>query len=366
MLKSPRHRLRTLLIAVAAVFAAGAASFLFVQPSSAHGTVTSPAARHYSCWERWGSDHLNPNMADTDPMCAQAWQANPNTMWNWNGLLREGMAGQHESRIPNGQLCSGGQAEGGRYNSLDVPGPWHTTPLNNNFTLHYEDTATHGGDYYWVYVTRQGYNAETTPLGWNHLERVVSTGVYLPGEPVDIPVSAPGRTGHHVVYVVWQASHIDQTFYSCSDVWFGSGGPGELPTDPEPTDPEPTDPEPTDPDPTDPGPTDPGPTDPGPGDLSCAATSSVNSWGSGATVEVTVANTGTRTVHSWMLHWQWLASSDVSVSNIWNAEYSTMGTSEMISPVSWNQEIAPGGSVSFGFNVDGALSAMPELDCLAS
>ncbi|WP_162181820.1 lytic polysaccharide monooxygenase, partial [Glycomyces tenuis] len=63
------------------------------------------------------------------------------------GLLREGMQGQHESRIPDNQLCSGGQAEGGRYNSLDEPGAWHTTPLDNDFTLHYEDTATHGGDY---------------------------------------------------------------------------------------------------------------------------------------------------------------------------------------------------------------------------
>ncbi|HEU5129262.1 MAG TPA: lytic polysaccharide monooxygenase, partial [Glycomyces sp.] len=295
------------------------------------------------------------------PMCWQAWQANPNTMWNWNGLLREGMQGQHESRIPDGTLCSGGNAEGGRYDSLDEVGPWHTTSLNNDFTLHYEDTATHGGDYYWVYVTKQGFDVTSEPLGWGDLERVATTGVYEPGEAVDIPVSAPGRTGRHVVYVVWQASHIDQTFYSCSDVWFGQGGPVDPPTEEpteEPTD-EPTE-EPTE-EPTD-DPTD-EPTDT-PADLECTATATVNSWGSGATVEVTVANTGSRTVHNWMLHWSWPDGSDVAVTNVWNAEYSQMGGMEMAEPVGYNQTIDTNGSVSFGFNVSGSLSSMPAIDCL--
>ncbi len=29
-------------------------------------------------------------MVTEDPMCYQAWQADPNAMWNWNGLYREG------------------------------------------------------------------------------------------------------------------------------------------------------------------------------------------------------------------------------------------------------------------------------------
>ncbi|HEU5126366.1 MAG TPA: lytic polysaccharide monooxygenase, partial [Glycomyces sp.] len=111
MPKVPK-RLRGVLIALAAVVVAGGSALLFVQPASSHGTATSPPARHYSCWERWGDDFQNPDMAQEDPMCWQAWQANPNTMWNWNGLLREGMQGQHESRIPDGTLCSGGNAEG--------------------------------------------------------------------------------------------------------------------------------------------------------------------------------------------------------------------------------------------------------------
>ena len=48
-------------------------------------------------------------------MCWQAWQANPNAMWNWNGLFREGVAGNHQAAIPDGQLCSAGHTQGGRY-----------------------------------------------------------------------------------------------------------------------------------------------------------------------------------------------------------------------------------------------------------
>jgi chitin-binding protein len=343
-------RTRRRLLALAAVAIAATAALLYIPNAFGHGTVTSPSARQYSCWERWGHDHLNPQMADTDPMCAQAWRANPNAMWNWNGLLREGMAGRHEQLIPDGQLCSGGRAEGGRYNALDAVGPWHTTPLPNNFVLHYEDVADHGGDYYWVYVTRQGHDPTTQPLRWADLERVATTGRIAPREPVDIPVNAPGRTGHHIVYVIWQASHFDQTFYSCSDVWFGGGSPNPTtPSTPGTT-------------PTTPGTT---PTTPGTGGLSCSATASVNSWGSGATVTVRVANNGDRTVNNWMLHWAW-PSSGVTISNIWNAEHSVMGGQQMASPASWNAAIPAGGSVEFGFNVNGSLSSLSGFDCLPS
>ncbi|THV42643.1 lytic polysaccharide monooxygenase [Glycomyces buryatensis] len=352
MLRTRKLR-RSLIVIVAAMFAA-VSGLVFIQTASGHGTATTPPARQYSCWERWGDDHLNPDMAQEDPMCWQAWQANPNTMWNWNGLLREGLNDQHETAIPDGQLCSGGHAEGGRYNSLDEVGPWHTTPLENDFTLHYEDTARHGSDYYWVYVTKQGFDPTTEALGWGDLERVVTTGTYEPGEAVDIPVSAPGRTGAHIVYVVWQASHLDQAFYSCSDVWFGEGGPTEEPTDPTES---PTD-EPTD------DPTSDGPTTGEPADLACEASATVSSWGSGATVQVTVAATGARTVNSWMLHWAWADGSNVAISNIWGAEHSQMGGLEMAEPVSYNQKINASDTVTFGFNVSGSLTSMPEMDCL--
>ena len=54
------------------------------------------------------------------------------------------------------------------------------------------------------------------------------------GTNVDIAVDASGRTDHHVVFTVWQASHMDQTFYSCSDVLFPRGDGADTPVAEEP------------------------------------------------------------------------------------------------------------------------------------
>jgi lytic cellulose monooxygenase (C4-dehydrogenating) len=201
-----------------------AALLLAVSPAgtaSAHGSVIDPASRNYGCWLRWGSDFQNPAMAQQDPMCWQAWQDNPNAMWNWNGLYRNEVGGNHEAAIPNGQLCSGGLAEGGRYRSMDTPGAWTMTNLGNTFTVHLYDQASHGADYIRVYITRQGYDATTTPLSWNNLELIRETPRYAPSQNYVInDVSSSGRTGRHVIYTIWKASHMDQTYYICSDVNF--------------------------------------------------------------------------------------------------------------------------------------------------
>ncbi|MEU7564301.1 lytic polysaccharide monooxygenase auxiliary activity family 9 protein [Streptomyces eurythermus] len=188
--------------------------------ASAHGSVVDPASRNYGCWQRWGSDFQNPAMAQQDPMCWQAWQDNPNAMWNWNGLYRNGSAGNFQAVIPNGQLCSGGHTESGRYNSLDAVGPWKTTDIGSNFTVKLNDQASHGADYFLVYVTRQGFDPTTQPLTWQDLQLVTKTGRYAPSQNYSIPVSTSGYTGRHVVYTIWQASHMDQTYFLCSDVNF--------------------------------------------------------------------------------------------------------------------------------------------------
>ena len=119
---------RILFSALAGLLLAGlTVLFAPASPASAHGNVTGPASRNYGCFERWGSKFQDPAMATEDPMCWQAWQANPNAMWNWNGLFRENVAGNHQGTIPDGQLCSGGRTESGRYSALDKPGNWAFT-----------------------------------------------------------------------------------------------------------------------------------------------------------------------------------------------------------------------------------------------
>ena len=88
---------RRLLQAFLMLFAVVAGALTFSGTAQAHGSVVGPASRAYHCWEEWGNDHMNPAMAQEDPMCWQAYQANPNTMWNWMSMLHEVLVGQFEA-----------------------------------------------------------------------------------------------------------------------------------------------------------------------------------------------------------------------------------------------------------------------------
>lgn len=79
------------------------------------------------------------------------------------------------------------------------------TNIGGKFTVKLYDQASHGADYFKVYVSRQGYDPTTQPLNQNYA----------------INVSTSGYTGRHVLYTIWQASHMDQTYFLCSDVNFG-------------------------------------------------------------------------------------------------------------------------------------------------
>ncbi|MGC4805562.1 lytic polysaccharide monooxygenase auxiliary activity family 9 protein [Micromonospora sp. DT233] len=309
--------------------------------ASAHGSVVDPASRNYGCWQRWGGDFQNPNMATQDPMCWQAWQDDPSAMWNWNGLFREGVAGNHQGAVPDGQLCSGGRTSNGRYNSLDTVGAWKTTSVSNSFRVKFFDQASHGADYIRVYVTKQGYNALTKPLAWSDLELAGQIGntpasQWTPetgGVSIQIPATASGRTGRHIVYTVWQASHLDQSYYLCSDVDFGGGGG---PTTPPPTTPPPTTPPPTTPPPTTPPPAG-----------ACTATYRVtSSWNGGFQGEVEVT-AGSSAIKGWTVTWTYSGGQQVSSS--WNATVTSSGSTVTARNVAHNGTLAAGGKATFGF-----------------
>ena len=212
-----RAALYGLIVAVASVLLLTTA---LAKIADAHGNIVSPASRNYGCWQRWGSDFQNPAMAQQDPMCWQAWQTDTNAMWNWNGLYREGVAGNHQAAIPDGQLCSAGHTQAGRYRAMDTVGDWKAVDKPRNFTVNVLDQALHGADYYRVYITRQGFNPLTQPLRWADLELVAQVGRTPPQSNTVISVNAGNRTGRHIVYTIWQASHLDQSYYFCSDVRF--------------------------------------------------------------------------------------------------------------------------------------------------
>jgi chitin-binding protein len=342
-------------LAVVAVTATVAATAVLTSPASAHGSVINPAARAYDCWDRWGDRHLAPEMATEDPMCYQAWQYDPQAMWNWNGLFREGVAGNHQGAIPDGTLCSGGRAKGGVYNAMDTIGNWNTTSLSNNFRLQLHDPATHGADYLRVYITRQGFSPTTDTLRWADLELVTETPRLAPALDLWADVNAGSRTGRHIVYTVWQASHLDQSYYFCSDVVFGGGptGPTTPPTTRVTTPPTTRVTTPPTTRVTTP------PTTPVGG---CSAQYRiVSQWSGGFQAEVTVT-AGAGGLTAWSVAWTF--TNGETLGSGWSANFAPNGANITARNVSYNGRVAAGTSTSFGFLGSG-VPGTPSVICTA-
>ncbi|MEU2664645.1 PHB depolymerase family esterase [Micromonospora sp. NPDC007220] len=114
-----------------------------------------------------------------------------------------------------------------------------------------------------------------------------------------------------------------------------------------PTTPPPTTPPPTTPPPTSPPPSTPPPSTPPPAPGACRVGYTVNAWNAGLTASVTVTNTGTTTVDGWSL--AFTLPSGQSITNGWNATYAPTSGAVTARNVSYNATIAPGTSVSVGF-----------------
>src|SRR5689334_19590857 len=91
-----RPAVRRSLLALAVFATAVVGTLTWANAAQAHGTIVDPPTRAYHCWQAWGDDHMNPAMQQQDPMCWQAFQANPDTMWNWMSALRNGLAGNFQ------------------------------------------------------------------------------------------------------------------------------------------------------------------------------------------------------------------------------------------------------------------------------
>ncbi|MEV5440271.1 glycoside hydrolase family 18 chitinase [Streptomyces sp. NPDC052682] len=75
-------------------------------------------------------------------------------------------------------------------------------------------------------------------------------------------------------------------------------------------------------------------------------------WGSGFEGKWTVKNTGTTTLSSWTVEWDFPAGT--SVTSAWDADVTNSGTHWTARNKSWNGTLAPGASVTFGFNGTGS------------
>ncbi|MFI5578066.1 glycosyl hydrolase family 18 protein [Streptomyces sp. NPDC051822] len=74
-------------------------------------------------------------------------------------------------------------------------------------------------------------------------------------------------------------------------------------------------------------------------------------WGTGFEGKWTVKNTGTTTLSSWTVEWDYPAGT--AVTSAWDATVTGSGTHWTAKNVGWNGTLAPGASISFGFNGTG-------------
>ncbi|WP_330466023.1 glycoside hydrolase family 18 chitinase [Streptomyces longwoodensis] len=74
-------------------------------------------------------------------------------------------------------------------------------------------------------------------------------------------------------------------------------------------------------------------------------------WGTGFGGQWTVKNTGTSSISSWTVEWDF--PSGTKVTSAWDATVTNSGDHWTAKNVGWNGTIAPGASVSFGFNGSG-------------
>nr|WP_314618935.1 glycoside hydrolase family 18 chitinase [Streptomyces sp. DSM 40976] len=74
-------------------------------------------------------------------------------------------------------------------------------------------------------------------------------------------------------------------------------------------------------------------------------------WGTGFGANWTIKNTGTTTISSWTVEWDYPAGT--AVTSAWDATVTSSGTHWTAKNVGWNGTLAPGASVSFGYNGSG-------------
>jgi expansin (peptidoglycan-binding protein) len=83
--------------------------------------------------------------------------------------------------------------------------------------------------------------------------------------------------------------------------------------------------------------------------VGCGVTFSVVSqWNTGFTANLTLKDTGSAAINGWTLRWSFPGSQQVAEG--WNGNYSQSGNAVTVSNASWNGAIAPGATVTAGFN----------------
>ncbi len=290
----------------------------------AHGSMSDPPSRLHGC----------AFSLKNDPACVAAFTANPQAVYDWMELNISAAGDQHQALIPDGQLCSAGRA---KYAAFDVARAWPVTDIapgaDGKYSFTWTSSAPHATKYYRLYLAKASYDP-SQPLRWADLEQVYDSGAIPAAATNTFRVALPARTGHQVLYTVWQRNDSLEAFYACNDIrQVAAGGTTPAPT-PAPTPPPVPTPTPT-----------PIPT-PTPGTNLAVTQTVASDWGEGYCKDVRVTNNGSVAVT-----WTVPVPVEGMVSTLWSAKAAngaTTGTLQ-VSGESWNSTLAAGASTAFGY-----------------
>ncbi|WP_432170631.1 lytic polysaccharide monooxygenase auxiliary activity family 9 protein [Streptomyces sp. 1222.5] len=191
---------------------------LAAAPASAHGSMGDPVSRVSQCYAE------GPESPKSAACRAAVTAGGAQALYDWNGIRIGDANGRHQRLIPDGRLCSAGNAE---FKGLDLArADWPATSVRSgSYTFKYRVTAPHKGTFK-VYLTKPGYDP-AKPLAWSalDLEHPVATVTdpTASGGFYTFSGRLPERSGRQLLYAVWQRSDSPEAFYSCSDVDFGGG-----------------------------------------------------------------------------------------------------------------------------------------------
>ncbi len=326
-MQAPMCRLKVL-----ALLAMGSMACL-MECASGHGSVSDPVSRVYRIFQE------NPETPGSDVSAAAIATAGTQAFYDWHEVSRvvpgydpESIA-PYQEIIPDGQLAGAGRE---KYAGLNlVRGDWPATEVNPGpYPVEFDAWVPHDPSYFLAFITREGWTPDQ-PLRWEDLEQLPGADRVVRDENYyRFTVDFPQRTGHHVLYVVWQ--RIDpagEAFFSASDIDFGDGtGNGNEGGNPDnrPVVPH---------------------------DVRAKVDFSIqNDWGSGFTAEAKITNLGNHPINSWELEFEM----EQEILSFWNAELiNREGTRYTVRHVGWNQSIPAGGEIVFGFSATpGSLAAI--------
>ncbi|MCT9009875.1 lytic polysaccharide monooxygenase auxiliary activity family 9 protein [Streptomyces sp. NPDC054766] len=196
-----------------------ALSTLAAAPASAHGSMGDPVSRVSQCYAE------GPENPRSDACKAAVAAGGTQALYDWNGIRIGEANGRHQALIPDGRLCSAGNAE---FKGLDLArSDWPATSVSSgSYTFKYRVTAPHKGTFK-VYITKAGYDPSQPPA-WGDLDLAhpvaTVTDPAASGGFYTFSGTLPERSGKQLLYAVWQRSDSPEAFYSCSDVAFGGSG----------------------------------------------------------------------------------------------------------------------------------------------